>query len=80
MRASSLRGSLLVTVVAAGCSNRSPKLLSATPHTICANEDWTVTLTGSDLDASKVEIGSAADIGGAPPVARLVARLPRRMQ
>jgi hypothetical protein len=65
-----LRLSSLALLMIVGCNNRSPKLLSATPATICANEDATVTLTGSDLSAAKVEIGSAdTDMGTAPLVA-----------
>ncbi|MCU1281688.1 MAG: hypothetical protein JWM53_5234 [bacterium] len=62
--------SLTVLFFTVACNSRSPKLLSATPATICANEDATVTLGGSDLQAAKVEIGSAdTDLGGAPLVA-----------
>jgi hypothetical protein len=57
-------------LLAVGCG-RNPKVVSATPTTICANEDSTITLTGSDLSSSaKVEIGSAdADMGTVPLVA-----------
>lgn len=67
-----MRIALAVTaaaLLAGGCSNRSPKLLSVTPKTVCANNDSTLTLMGSDLDPKSVAIGLPADMGGAAPVA-----------
>lgn len=63
-------GSLALLLVTIGCG-RDPKLVSVTPTTICANEDSTITITGSDLSSSgKVQIGSAdADMGSVPLVA-----------
>ena len=62
--------SLTLLVFAVGCG-RNPKVVSVTPTTICANEDSTITITGSDLSSSaKVQIGSAdADMGTVPLVA-----------
>ena len=65
----SIRYCVALAVLAAGCGNRHPKLLSVTPATICANDPATLTLTGTALDAAKVEIGSTGDMGGAPLVA-----------
>ncbi|HEX9103901.1 MAG TPA: IPT/TIG domain-containing protein, partial [Polyangia bacterium] len=64
---------LAVLFVAVGCG-RNPKVVSVTPKTICANEDSTITITGSDLSSSgKVQIGSAnADMGSVPLVAATV--------
>jgi len=50
-------------VIWIGCTNRTPKLLSAAPPTLCANADSTLTLMGTDLDPMKVEIGLAPDSG-----------------
>ncbi|HWE26913.1 MAG TPA: IPT/TIG domain-containing protein, partial [Polyangia bacterium] len=62
--------SVAFLLIAVGCG-RTPKVVSATPTTICANEDSTITITGSDLSSSaKVQIGSAdTDMGTVPLVA-----------
>ena len=63
-------GALALLLASIGCG-KNPKVVSVTPTTICANEDSTVTVTGSDLSSSaKVEIGSAdMDMGTVPLVA-----------
>lgn len=63
-------GALALLLSSFGCG-RNPKVVSVTPTTICANEDSTITITGSDLSSSaKVEIGSAdSDMGTVPLVA-----------
>src|SRR5262245_29657454 len=62
---------LALLLVSPGCGKAPPVVSSVSPKTICANVGATIVVTGTGLDAAKVEIGrSSLDLGaGATPVA-----------
>src|SRR5687767_11333207 len=58
-----------LTVGAACGPPPPPTITMVTPKTLCANIECTLTITGSNLDALKVEFGRDVDGGAVPSVA-----------